>query len=1560
MKKKIFKSRKFKKVVAIALTVATTTTLGNGGVYKSVSGVENASKPEQTVVKEKPKVLKELKDERTQNSNTYLMSDGSKKTEIHTDSIRFKDKGNLADFSTKLVKISKDAKDILDEKTDVNGEDYKYINESGNIRQYFPKTLSVDTGVVLNNGKYILNMLPVTEEEYIPQKNESTVTYSTEETNIKYEYISMKNGVKENILLKEKPEKYSFKYKIEGENICLKQRKNDRGILVCDSSTNETIGYISPPNLEDGNGDVDYENVEYKLKKENSETEIEVKLNRQYFDNESLKYPVKVDPTMVWMSDYLATRGVWSVPFMADSMMNYKILNVTNYLKDAYPYNSENRIYLDTTNLLSGKSFVGTKTPLKGKYIESAELIFSESKTPDYYPTGTVQVKRALAKWDKSTITWNSQPKISDDYIAETQCTGEEGNRHTLDITDWVQDIADGKLEDNGLVFTCPEKGMAASIYSPEIQYSSSENGKYGDPLYMAIAVNYREMKSYDETVELNAEYANDENNIQLNITDNNTDDGVTVTGYKIYARKNNASVFSVVGKGTTIDETIKIASDNEDCIDLRACLLYSDGTVRPSNIVSLKKSNEDDDSEITYENVKIDTDGDGLENGYEIWDFKTKWNEKKSDGTYNQDTDGDGFPDGYEVFTLGTDPAVANESGADSDGDGWTDLREYKEGTDPWLKDSDFDEIKDSDDFETTNPRKTDNPQNKGTDRLGACSAEVHKGLYDREYSEYDNGVKTTYLKNIYRNDIKKVTTDYGDENLNKVVKYFYDEKGNNTAVIEENQNDKDHTICITYTYDSDGNVIYICDQKTAYTMEYQDSEMKSLKVGNIELVNNSENIIKSNDEASDIAVGEIINSTENTTTYGNNQKIRTVTTEMKVAENDTTSVARKVEIYYDTNSIPAYTTEYNDAGKIIKFTDNTGKEAVSYNYIYTGDNVKVERNDGFIKTVNTEQNEESGITQKNIEYTYKDILDRNATYKTTQKSDMSDENKVLMTNVFYNNAVLTEESSDNEQTISRKLYSSLNGQGIFNVDEKKNTEQESLYTIIFSGNKKVFSYIYDLAGNITEIKLGDKKIYEYAYDVHGRITKELDYVNKTGCTYGYTSTGNVVAKHIKEINNDGSLTNVRDIKYSYQNGEWADQLTQYDGQKITYDGMGNPIDYIDGKTFKWTRGRQLEQMTLKDGSSVTYKYNQDGLRTYKDTKESITNYQCDDSKLIRETVAYKGDEKKYDIWYFYNNDDEAIGFEYSEVDNSNIVKTPIYFEKNKQGDVIGLLDTKGKELVKYSYDAWGNIVDVSYENETALKLNHITYRGYYKDNESGFYYLQSRYYDSETGRFINADDVKILGIKDTSIYKDNLYCYCNNNVVNCTDPNGKSPIIIYYAYEFIKACVILVGTVIAYCSIKKIMNSFKEYCKLVGNGMSGIAYTVVHGGKRAFSWGKSKIKKAIKAVKAFTEVAKAEAKIRSRVKRTSKTRYWSATLKKGYVDIGRPLSYSQAVKEVSRRHNVFTVTKAEAKAVAKAAGNNKKPTKAEIDKGKNGIIGYYWHYHTYNRNGAHVWYLF
>ena len=191
------------------------------------------------------------------------------------------------------------------------------------------------------------------------------------------------------------------------------------------------------------------------------------------------------------------------------------------------------------------------------------------------------------------------------------------------------------------------------------------------------------------------------------------------------------------------------------------------------SNIVTFTKT-EDTDTDgdgnetttVTYEQTTVDTDGDGLEDGYEIWDFKTLWNTETADSTeenpvYEQDSDSDGFPDGYEVFTLVTNPVVANETGADSDNDGWSNRKEYQEGTDPWLYDSDFDGLRDKDDVEDNNPRKTDNPRVNGTDKSVASVAKGHKGLYDREYSETENGVTVTYIVNIYRGDIKSIYND-------------------------------------------------------------------------------------------------------------------------------------------------------------------------------------------------------------------------------------------------------------------------------------------------------------------------------------------------------------------------------------------------------------------------------------------------------------------------------------------------------------------------------------------------------------------------------------------------------------------------------------------------------------------------------------------------------------------------------------------------------------------------------------------------------------------------------
>ena len=111
-------------------------------------------------------------------------------------------------------------------------------------------------------------------------------------------------------------------------------------------------------------------------------------------------------------------------------------------------------------------------------------------------------------------------------------------------------------------------------------------------------------------------------------------------------------------------------------------------------------------------------------------------------------------------------------------------------------------------------------------------------------------------------------------------------------------------------------------------------------------------------------------------------------------------------------------------------------------------------------------------------------------------------------------------------------------------------------------------------------------------------------------------------------------------------------------------------------------------------------------------------------------------------------------------------------YFVLNGQGDVIALLDSSGNTVVEYTYDPWGKVLSVTGTLAGTLgQANPIRYRGYYYDSETGFYFLQSRYYDPETGRFLNADE--ILGAnQDSSCY--NIFAYCSNNPISYYDPSG------------------------------------------------------------------------------------------------------------------------------------------------------------------------------------------
>ena len=114
----------------------------------------------------------------------------------------------------------------------------------------------------------------------------------------------------------------------------------------------------------------------------------------------------------------------------------------------------------------------------------------------------------------------------------------------------------------------------------------------------------------------------------------------------------------------------------------------------------------------------------------------------------------------------------------------------------------------------------------------------------------------------------------------------------------------------------------------------------------------------------------------------------------------------------------------------------------------------------------------------------------------------------------------------------------------------------------------------------------------------------------------------------------------------------------------------------------------------------------------------------------------------------------------------------TDYYYVTNLQGDITAILNKAGTAVVTYTYDAWGNALTVTGPHAATLgTLNPLRYRGYVYDTETGFYYLQSRYYDPQIGRFINADALVATG---QGLLGNNMFAYCLNNPVNANDPSG------------------------------------------------------------------------------------------------------------------------------------------------------------------------------------------
>ena len=157
---------------------------------------------------------------------------------------------------------------------------------------------------------------------------------------------------------------------------------------------------------------------------------------------------------------------------------------------------------------------------------------------------------------------------------------------------------------------------------------------------------------------------------------------------------------------------------------------------------------------------------------------------------------------------------------------------------------------------------------------------------------------------------------------------------------------------------------------------------------------------------------------------------------------------------------------------------------------------------------------------------------------------------------------------------------------------------------------------------------------------------------------------------------------------------------------------------------------------------------------------------YVLDGTKILSQTYLHSISKQTYTVKFFYDENDAPIAMEY----DGNYY----YYRTNIQGDIEGIYNSNGTLVVSYSYDAWGNILSTTGTlADTVGETNPFRYRGYYYDTETGLYYVSSRYYDPEIGRFLNADEATYLGASGT-ILGYNLFAYCENNPVNYEDPTG------------------------------------------------------------------------------------------------------------------------------------------------------------------------------------------
>ena len=335
---------------------------------------------------------------------------------------------------------------------------------------------------------------------------------------------------------------------------------------------------------------------------------------------------------------------------------------------------------------------------------------------------------------------------------------------------------------------------------------------------------------------------------------------------------------------------------------------------------------------------------------------------------------------------------------------------------------------------------------------------------------------------------------------------------------------------------------------------------------------------------------------------------------------------------------------------------------------------------------------------------------------------------------------------------------------------------------------------YSYDEMGNIIEIDCDESKT-RYKYDALNRLEREDNpSLNKT-IVYKYDEAGNVILKKTYSYTLDDKLEETPVIdEYVYSCSNWGDQLIDYNGKTFKYDNMGRPSVY-KGDTCTWSQRGELKSVKKDNQEAFKYYYDANGIRNKKIANGVETKFVVVGTKILKSIIKVGNEERTIKYEYVL---DKLEGFVYTK----DGISKEYRYERNIFGDITRIYNSEGSIEATYVYDAYGRVKVINSigEEDTNIEfignINPFRYRGYYFDIETGLYYLNSRYYDPELGRFISPDTMEYLS--PNSINGLNLYCYCNNNPIMYVDTNGHMPKWLWWVLGGVAVLALFAATII------------------------------------------------------------------------------------------------------------------------------------------------------------------